>query len=246
MQLLPAIDLRGGQCVRLQQGDYNRETVFSTNPADVAAKWCEQGADFLHLVDLDGAKSGTLVNQQSVADIIKRTGSKCQLGGGIRDEATIRRALDLGVSRVIIGTKAVQEPDWFADMTSKFPGQVCLGLDARDGKVATHGWLDTSELSAIDLLARFEALPIAAVIFTDISKDGMMIGPNVQATKQLADSTRHLVIASGGIGTNEHVLELARQGIRATILGRSLYEGTIRLPDLVEQLRQLSQQAGED
>lgn len=239
MLILPAIDLRGGQCVRLRQGDYQQETVFDRDPVAVASKWKEQGTTFLHLVDLDGAREGKPVNLEVVAGIVKATQISCQLGGGIRDEASIQAALDMGVTRVILGTRAVREPEWLAAMAKKFPGQVVLGLDAKDGKAAVSGWHEVSSADPLSIVAATNELPLAAIVYTDISKDGMMQGPNFDATEALNKASTHPVVASGGVTTMDDVLELARRNIPATILGRSLYEGTIKLPELFAKLKEL-------
>lgn len=238
MLILPAIDLRGGKCVRLRQGDYSQETIFGDDPAEMARRWVDEGAAYLHLVDLDGAKEGRPVNTNAIEAIVKATGVPCQLGGGLRDEAGIREALGLGVQRVILGTKAVRDPQWLGEMATTFPEQVVLGLDAKDGKVATDGWLDVSDASVLDLAKQHDKLPLAAIVYTDIAKDGMMAGPNFDATEALAKATRHPVIASGGVTTVEDVLKLRSRGIGACILGRTIYEGTIKLSDLLRRLRE--------
>ncbi|MDZ4818386.1 MAG: 1-(5-phosphoribosyl)-5-[(5-phosphoribosylamino)methylideneamino] imidazole-4-carboxamide isomerase, partial [Planctomycetota bacterium] len=179
MQIWPAIDLRGGNCVRLQQGDYGRETVFGEDPAEMARHWVRQGGEYLHLVDLDGAKLGRPANLESIRAILAAVTIPCELGGGIRDEATIAELLDLGLSRLVIGTKALREPDWFRAVCRRFPNRLVLGIDARDGRVATDGWLQTSDVSAVDMARQFEGEPIAALIYTDIATDGMLAGPNL-------------------------------------------------------------------
>ena len=177
MEILPAIDLRGGQCVRLRQGDYAQETVFSNDPGEMARRWADGGATRLHLVDLDGAKAGRPINVDAIRAIVGAVSIPCELGGGLRDEASIRLMLEeVGVERAIIGTQALKQPEWFRDMTRLFPRQVALGLDARDGMVATAGWLDVSQTSAIDLARQFVGLDVAAVIYTNIANDGMMQG----------------------------------------------------------------------
>lgn len=236
MLVLPAIDIRGGRCVRLKQGDYSKETVFDDDPVAVARRWVDQGVQYLHLVDLDGAKEGRPVNTEVIAKIVQATGIPCQLGGGIRSEEGIFDALSLGVRRVIIGTKAVRDPQWFSEMAEKFSERLVLGLDANNGKVATEGWLEVSELTALDVVRRCEELPLAAIVYTDIAKDGMMSGPNFEATELLARSTRHAIIASGGVTTMEDVFELRRRGLGACILGRTLYEGTMSLPELLRRI----------
>jgi phosphoribosylformimino-5-aminoimidazole carboxamide ribotide isomerase len=237
MLVIPAIDLRGGRCVRLKQGDYARETVYSNDPAASACRWVGQGASFLHVVDLDGAKEGRPVNTATIADIVSRCGVPCQLGGGLREVRAIETAFALGVARVVIGTRAIRDRAWFAEMVRQFPGRLVLGLDAYDGRVAIDGWAEVSQLSAVDVVSWYEQLPLAAIVYTDIGRDGMLAGPNLDAICAVAGRTRHPVIASGGIATIEHVLALAERGIGACILGRSLYEGTIILSELLDRLR---------
>lgn len=236
MLILPAIDIRGGKCVRLRQGDYAQETVFGEDPADMARHWESQGASMLHLVDLDGAKEGRPVNTDAIARICKAVQIPCQLGGGLRTNEGVHEALSLGVDRAIIGTQAVKEPDWFAKLSESLPGKLVLGLDAKGGKVATAGWLDMSQIDAPVLADRYRDLPLAAIVYTDIAKDGMMQGPNFDATEALARRTPHLVVASGGVTTVEDVLELRRRGIGACILGRTIYEGVVQLPQLLSRL----------
>ena len=237
MQIWPAIDLRGGNCVRLQQGDYNRETVFDDNPASVAVRWVNEGADYIHLVDLDGARDGKLVNGEVIRRIVTETRSiknvALQLGGGIRDEAAIERLLELGLNRLVIGTQALKNPDWFREMANKYPQHLVLGVDARNGMVATDGWLETSETSAIELAKQFENEPVAAVVYTDIAKDGMMAGPNIEAMREMKTSIALPVVASGGVTTPadaEHLREVPMDG---AIIGRALYEGTIKLAEVL-------------
>lgn len=229
MLIYPAIDLRGAQCVRLRQGDYAQETVFGADPAAMARRWVDQGAEFLHLVDLDGARAGQPVNGASVRAIVAAAGVPCQLGGGLRSEAHLAEALSWGVSRVILGTRALQEPAWCEAMCRSFPGKVALGIDARDGRVAVAGWEQTSDVSAIDLARRVADWPLAAIIYTDISKDGMMEGPNVEATAELAAAVEAPVIASGGVTTLDDIRRLAERGLSGAIVGRALYEGKLDL-----------------
>lgn len=236
MRILPAMDLRGGQCVRLRQGDYSRETVFGADPVAIARQWVEQGAAGLHLVDLDGAKEGRPVHTALIERIVGAAGVPVQLGGGLRSEKSLRAALDLGIARAIVGTRAVREPAWFAEMAELFPERLILGLDARDGLLATEGWLETTAGTALDAARWADSLPLAGIVYTDIARDGMMSGPNVAQTAAIASATRHPVIASGGIATIDDVLELAASGIGACILGRSIYEGTIKLPELFQRL----------
>ena len=233
MKIWPAIDLRGGNCVRLKQGDYNQETVFGDNPGAMALQWCKQGAECMHLVDLDGARDGLWINQDAVRSIIEAIDVPCQLGGGVREEATIELLLGLGVSRLIIGTKALKEPSWFSSMVEKFPHKLALGIDARDGMVATDGWLETSETTAISLAQQFENQPVAAIIYTDISRDGMMQGANVTGMAEMKQATSIPVIASGGVTTLDDVKQLQEAGLDGAIIGRSLYDGVIDLAEAI-------------
>ena len=239
MELIPAIDLRGGKCVRLRQGDYAQETVFGDDPVAMAKRWEDEGAARLHLVDLDGAKAGEPRNHEVVGKIAEALSIPCQLGGGIRTEATIRQLLeDVGVGRVIVGTQALKEPDWFQSMAEQFPDRVCLGLDARDSMVATEGWLDVSATSAMELAERFVGVPLGAVIYTNIANDGMMQGVDpgtLNDLKTLADMGLP-VIASGGVTTLEDVRRLydihrQQPNLVGAIIGRAIYEGTIDLAE---------------
>jgi phosphoribosylformimino-5-aminoimidazole carboxamide ribotide isomerase len=231
MQVIPAIDLRGGCCVRLRQGDYDQETIFGDDPAAMAAHWEAEGATRIHLVDLDGAKAGRPVNVDAVGAILGRVQVPCQLGGGIRDEATIAAWLDAGLERVIVGTQALKDPAWFRAMALTYPGRLILGLDARDGRVATGGWLDVSSVEATDLAEQFDDLPLAALVYTDIARDGMLDGPNLAATEALALRVKTPVIASGGVGSLEDLERLSALPIVACIVGRALYDGRFRYRD---------------
>jgi len=231
MQIWPAIDLRGGKCVRLVQGDYHRELVFGEDPAAMARTLVEQGAECLHLVDLDGARDGRPANLDSVSGILAAVDVPCELGGGIRDEATIDRLLDIGLSRLVIGTKALREPDWFRGIVQRFPGKMVLGIDARDGRVATDGWLETTSMPAVDLARQFDNEPLAAIIYTDIAKDGMLAGPNVAAMQEMQRAVRLPVIASGGVTSADDVAQLAAAGMAGCIIGRALYEGKLTLAE---------------
>lgn len=244
LQLLPAIDLLDGRCVRLRQGNYSDSTVFSDDPVEIALRWKDEGAERLHLVDLDGAKAGRPVNQAVVQRIVNATGLPCQLGGGIRDEVSVRSTIEqTGVDRVIIGTKALREPDWFADMCSRFPGRLALGLDARDSMVATDGWLEVSQVSVIDLARRVVGVPLAAVIYTNIANDGMMQGIDRKTLDDfctLADMGLP-VIASGGVTTMDDIAALKKiaashPNLIGVITGRAIYEGTIRVRETIDFL----------
>jgi phosphoribosylformimino-5-aminoimidazole carboxamide ribotide isomerase len=224
--ILPAIDLRGGQCVRLRQGDYAQETVFGNDPGAMAKRWVSQGARFLHVVDLDGAKAGRPINGDAVR-AITASGVPCQLGGGLRTEADIAQALEWGVSRVVVGTQALKEPAWLAKIARQFPSKVVLGIDAKNGMVATDGWLEVSQRPAVAFARDCAAWPLAAIVYTDISKDGMLAGPNLDAMAELAAAVKLPVIASGGVTTLDDVRELAKRGLAGCIIGRALYEGRI-------------------
>ena len=234
MQIWPAIDLRGGMCVRLRQGDYQQETVFAQEPADVARQFAEQGAQHLHIVELEGAREGDPANLPSVQDILATVDEfniECELGGGIRDEQSIRELLDFGLARLVVGTSALTDPEWFRGMCRQYPCRLVLGIDARDGRAATDGWLKTSEVSAIDLARQFSSEPLAAIIYTDIATDGMMSGPNVEAMAQMQAAVDIPVIASGGVTTADDVARLAAAGLAGCIIGRALYEGTLTLAE---------------
>lgn len=234
MQIWPAIDLRGGKCVRLEQGDYDRETVFADDPAEMAKHWVEQGAERLHLVDLDGARDGKLTNRDAITGIVAAVDVPCQLGGGVRDEAIIRELLELGLSRLVVGSRALREPEWFVSMVRLFPNKLVLGVDARDGQVATDGWLKTSDQDAVAFAKQFEGEPIAAIVYTDIACDGMMSGPNVETTRRMTEEVSLPVVASGGVTTLDDVTTLARIPVDGAIIGRSLYQKTITLADAHE------------
>ena len=199
----------------------------------MAQQWCKQGAECMHLVDLDGARDGLWINQDAVRSIIEAIDVPCQLGGGVREEATIELLLGLGVSRLIVGTKALKEPTWFSSMVEKFPHKLALGIDARDGMVATDGWLETSETTAISLAQQFENQPVAAIIYTDISRDGMMQGANVSGMEEMKQATSIPVIASGGVTTLNDVKQLREAGLDGAIIGRSLYDGVIDLAEAI-------------
>jgi phosphoribosylformimino-5-aminoimidazole carboxamide ribotide isomerase len=233
VQILPAIDLRAGQCVRLRQGDYNQETVFDADPAAVARRWVAQGATFLHLVDLDGAKAGHPVNGETIRTIVEAAGVPCQLGGGLRTEEHVAAALAWGVNRVILSTRAAKDPAWLGALCAKYPGRVVLGIDAKNGRVATEGWLEVSDVSALDLARRCAEWPLAAIVYTDISRDGMLSGPNADALAEMARSVRVPVIASGGVTTLDDVRAMKKLGLAGCIVGRALYEGRLDLKQAI-------------
>ncbi|WKU19411.1 1-(5-phosphoribosyl)-5-[(5-phosphoribosylamino)methylideneamino]imidazole-4-carboxamide isomerase [Advenella alkanexedens] len=232
MLLIPAIDLKDGQCVRLRQGDLKDATIFSQDPQAMARKWLDQGARRLHLVDLNGAIAGKPKNEAAIQAILKEVGDEIpvQIGGGIRDLDTIERYLDLGIEYVIIGTAAVKNPGFLQDACSAFSGHVIVGLDAKDGKVATDGWSKLTKHDVIDLGRKFEDYGVESIIYTDIGRDGMLTGVNIEATVRLSQAVKIPVIASGGV-TNlkdiEALCDVEDEGIEGVILGRSIYEGTL-------------------
>jgi len=234
MEIWPAIDLRGGKCVRLMQGDYQRETVFGDDPAAMAKRWIDDGARFLHLVDLDGARDGARINQQAIAAIVAAIaqyspGLPVELGGGVRTSQDIQELLDLGLTRLVVGTSAIKKPDWFRQACEQFPGKLVLGVDARDGAATTDGWLETSDQPATSVAAAFDSLPMAAIVYTDIARDGMMAGVNLPAMSEMKAAVNTPVIASGGVTTLSDVEQLAAAGMDGCIIGRALYEGQITL-----------------
>jgi phosphoribosylformimino-5-aminoimidazole carboxamide ribotide isomerase len=228
--LFPAIDLKDGQCVRLRLGDMNAATVFNDDPAAQARAFERQGFDYLHIVDLNGAFEGRPVNAAAVDAILKAIRMPTQLGGGIRDLATVESWLERGIRRVILGTAAVRDPAFVRDACKRFPGRIAVGIDAKGGKVAVEGWAETSELTAIELASRFEDAGVAAIIYTDIDRDGVLKGLNLESTAELARSTRIPVIASGGLASIDEVKALLRPEyamLEGAITGRALYDGRI-------------------
>lgn len=233
MKIFPAIDLRGGQCVRLRQGDYEQETIFGVDPAGMARRWVDEGAEFLHIVDLDGAREGRPVNEAAIDAIVKESGVPCQLGGGLRSAEHVAEVLSWGVARVVIGTKALESPQWLQEIAHRFWGKVLVGIDAKDGMVATHGWTDVSETSALDLARSLSDLPLAGIVYTDISRDGMLQGVNVAAMTAMCAATPLPVIASGGVTTLDDIRRLAWLPLAGCIVGRALYEGHLFLKDIL-------------
>ncbi len=238
MILYPAIDLKDGQCVRLLHGEMDKATVFGDDPAAQASLFAQAGAEWLHLVDLNGAFAGQPVNGAAVEAILARVGVPCQLGGGIRDMATIAMWLEKGLSRVILGTVAVENPDLVREAAHAFPGQVAVGIDAREGRVATRGWAEETDILVTDLARSFEDAGVAAIIYTDILRDGAMKGPNIAATEALARAVAIPVIASGGVSTLADLVRLRDTGVIAgAISGRALYDGAIDLTEALAALR---------
>lgn len=243
MLLIPAIDIKEGKCVRLRQGDMDAQTVYGDNPVDAAARWVEAGAQRLHIIDLDGAASGRPVNADLIHDIAETHPQvEIQVGGGIRDEDTVQTYLDAGVNYAIIGTRAVTAPHFVSDLCLEFPGHVIVGLDAKEGKLATDGWSKLSHHDVVDIAQRFEQDGVAAIIFTDIGRDGMMNSINLDACVQLAQAITTPVIASGGLKDLNDVKALcavAGEGIAGAVTGRAIYEGALDLAEalaLVERL----------
>ena len=237
MYIIPAIDLRDGKCVRLIQGRYDRQINYEDDPVKQAREFSSAGAKWLHIVDLDGAKLGRPVNTDAISAIAALGLFKIEVGGGLRDEDSIKQLLDIGVERVIIGTRAVSDFEWFSRMAEKFSGRIVLGLDAKGSKVATHGWTQDSAKHLLEFATAAAKLPLAAIIYTDITKDGMMTGPNFERTKTLVQAVDVPVIASGGVNTIEDIKKLAEFGPEAVIIGRSLYEGTLDLADAINAAR---------
>jgi len=233
MYIIPAIDLRDGKCVRLIQGQYDRQINYEDDPVKQAREFSSAGAKWLHIVDLDGARLGRPVNTDAISAIAALGLFKIEVGGGLRDEDSIKQLLDIGVERVIIGTKAVGDFEWFSEMAEKFSGKIVLGLDARGAKVATHGWTQDSPHNLLEFATEAARLPLAAIIYTDITKDGMMTGPNIERTKVLVEAVDVPVVASGGVKELGDINKLAELGAEAVIIGRSLYEGTLKLSDAI-------------
>ncbi|MEM8790133.1 MAG: 1-(5-phosphoribosyl)-5-[(5-phosphoribosylamino)methylideneamino]imidazole-4-carboxamide isomerase [Pseudomonadota bacterium] len=239
MILYPAIDLKDGQCVRLLRGEMAEATVFNTDPAAQARSFAEAGCAWIHLVDLNGAFAGEPVNSAAVEAILAAIDVPAQLGGGIRDLATIESWLNRGLARVILGTAAVRDPDLVREAAATFPGQVAVGIDARDGMVAVEGWAETTDIPVLDLARRFEDAGVAAIIYTDIDRDGAMLGPNVEATAALANAVSIPVIASGGVSSLDDLrsLKASSASLDGVISGRALYDGAIDLSEALALLR---------
>jgi phosphoribosylformimino-5-aminoimidazole carboxamide ribotide isomerase len=231
MLIIPAIDLKGGKCVRLTQGQKDAETIFSDDPVDVAKSWQDQGADYLHVVDLDGAFEGIPKNLTIVEQIIKQVKIPVEFGGGLRTAQSIKTVLDLGADRVIIGTKAIDSSSWVGELCKTFPGRIAVGIDARNGKVAVQGWTSLCEWTALEFAREIEKVSPCALIFTDISRDGMLQGPNTSSLKELVMTVKTPVIASGGISSLRDIEALIQLPIMGMIIGKALYTGHIKLSE---------------
>ncbi|WP_077214744.1 1-(5-phosphoribosyl)-5-[(5-phosphoribosylamino)methylideneamino]imidazole-4-carboxamide isomerase [Bacillus dakarensis] len=238
--IYPAIDMRGGKCVRLLQGDYDKETVYGDSPFDMAKQFADAGAEWIHMVDLDGAKEGNRVNDSFVIKAAQELPAKVQIGGGIRTEEDILHYLNNGVDRVIIGSIAVSNPDFAIEMIRKYGSKITIGLDAKDGYVATHGWLNTSEVKAVDLGKRFADEGAETFIFTDIATDGMLSGPNLEAVEQMAIATGKEVIASGGVSELADLTalkKLSSKGVKGAIIGKAIYEGRFNVEEALAEVK---------
>ncbi|ABQ28198.1 1-(5-phosphoribosyl)-5-[(5-phosphoribosylamino)methylideneamino]imidazole-4-carboxamide isomerase [Geotalea uraniireducens] len=236
MIVIPAIDLKEGKCVRLEQGLMDKDTVFCDNPAEQAREWERQGGELLHIVDLDGAFAGKPANKSAIEAIVKAVRIPTQLGGGIRDIETIKAYLDLGLSRVILGTAAQRNPKLVEEACKLFPGRIVVGIDAKNGLVAVQGWAEVTDVYAVDLARLFEGYGVTAVIYTDISRDGMMQGPNIDATRALAEAISIPVIASGGVSSLkdiENLMAVESAGVTGVITGKAIYTGAIKLAEAV-------------
>lgn len=236
MIVIPAIDLKEGKCVRLEQGLMEKDTVFSDNPGAQARAWQDQGAELLHIVDLDGAFAGQPKNREAIEAILKAITIPAQLGGGIRDIATIEAYLSLGLSRVIIGTAAQRNPELVREACAKFPGRIVVGIDAKSGMVAVQGWAELTDITAIELARKFEDCGVSAIIYTDINRDGMLQGPNLEATRALAESVSIPIIASGGVSNLkdiENLMAIESCGITGVITGKAVYTGAIKLNEAI-------------
>lgn len=237
MIVIPAVDIRGGKCVRLYQGRYDAETVYGDDPVSMAGRWESMGAALLHIVDLDGAKDANPVNREVIGRIVKSLSIPCELGGGIRDMETVEAYLDMGIDRVILGTVAVKNPDLVKQALKQFPGRIVIGIDAKGGKAAVEGWLETTDVDAFELARRFEDMGVRAINYTDISRDGAMIGPNIEAAAKMAGSVEIPVIAAGGVTRMQDLVNLSKTGVEGAITGKALYEGTIDLKEAIARMK---------
>ncbi|WP_227394237.1 1-(5-phosphoribosyl)-5-[(5-phosphoribosylamino)methylideneamino]imidazole-4-carboxamide isomerase [Jeotgalibacillus aurantiacus] len=237
--IYPAIDMRNGKCVRLTQGDYNQETIYGDSPFDMAKQFVDEGAEWIHMVDLDGAKDGKRINDEFVVRVVKELPARVQVGGGIRTEEDVKHYLDQGVDRVIIGSLAVTNPALVKEWLKKYGDRIAIGLDAKDGYVATHGWLETSELKAVDLGKELAEAGASTFIFTDIATDGMLSGPNVDAVIEMAEMTGAQVIASGGVSSLEDLRTLqavSGSGVSGAIVGKAIYTNKFTVKQAVEEI----------
>lgn len=235
MQIYPAIDIKNGQCVRLKQGRFDDMTVYGDDPMKVAEKWVKSGASYLHVVDLDGARQGTSYNQQVIEKIVQEFKVPVQTGGGIRSMRDIEDKISLGVSRVVLGTVAVKNPELVAEAVKVYGNKIAVGIDAMNGRVAIQGWEEVSQVSAMDLCKKMVKFGVKTIVYTDISKDGMMTGPNIEATKEIIKETSVNIIASGGIATIMDLENLESIGAHGTIIGKALYQGELKLTNVIQR-----------
>lgn len=233
MIIFPAIDILNGKCVRLIQGDYQQETVYSDSPVNMALEWESKGAEYLHLVDLDGAKTGQSINKQVIKEIAQSVSIPVQVGGGVRSIETVKEHIENGVSRVIIGTAAISDPDFLQQAVDTYEDKIAVSIDAKNGYVATDGWTRTSEIKAIDLLLELEQMGVETIVYTDILRDGMLQGPNFAELTTINQATSIDVIASGGVTTKEDVQQLQSMDLYGAIIGKALYDGNLKFEDLV-------------
>ncbi|MGE3909338.1 MAG: 1-(5-phosphoribosyl)-5-[(5-phosphoribosylamino)methylideneamino]imidazole-4-carboxamide isomerase [Chloroflexota bacterium] len=245
-EIIPAIDLQGGKCVRLVQGDFDRSTVYGDDPASMAQRWEAAGASRIHVVDLDGAKEGGPRQLSVVREIVKAVRVPVQLGGGLRTVSDIAAAVDAGVDRVMVGTKAIEDPSFVDTALARFGAVVGVGIDARDGRVAVRGWVDVSDVDALDLARSMAERGVQTIVYTDISRDGMLTGPNLDAMRNMAEAVPSVaVIASGGVGKPADILELASTGTVGVIVGKAIYTGNVDLAEAIQALRALASQNGQ-
>ena len=236
MKVIPAIDIKNGKCVRLEEGDMNKETIYSKDVLEISKKWIDQGAEILHIVDLDGAVTGKSINSDLILKITKTFGNKViQVGGGIRELTTASKYLDNGVDRIIIGTQAVKNVSFIRQLCDSYPNRIILGVDAKEGLIRTKGWKEKTEIKALDLVRRYNNFPLSAIIYTDISRDGMMSGVNLESTLEISRNANVPVIASGGISNLEQINQLTSSGlIYGAISGRAIYEGAFDLQEAIK------------
>lgn len=237
MKVLPAIDIKDGCCVRLLQGEFNKKQVYSKNPLEVALKWQGEGCDFLHVVDLDGAKNTSLVNKTIIKDLCKKLNIPIQIGGGIRSEERVKELLDLGVSRVIVSTLAIENQDLLKGLISKYDDKIVVSVDAKENKVAIKGWREVCDIDSIELCKGLEELGIKTIVYTDVSKDGMLSGPNLNVYEELKRNTKLNIIAAGGVSTYEDLKILNEIGVYGAIIGNALYKGNINLRKVYQWLQ---------
>lgn len=237
MRIYPAIDIKDGKCVRLLKGDFNEVTVYGDNPADMAVKWEDQGGEFIHVVDLDGAVKGHGVNADVIKEICKRVSVPVQTGGGIRTMEDIEAKLACGISRVIIGTKAVSDAEFVKKAVEKYGDKIVIGIDAKDGMVAVEGWEKVSEFKAVDFAKKMAEIGVKTIVYTDIATDGTLAGPNIEAMKEMVENVDVDIIASGGVGNTEHIKSLVPTGVEGVIVGRAIYTGDVDLKTAIEAVK---------